>query len=214
MLEKTMKKINEIEKGECHLDNGNAKLFTPIKELRTDNCDFDKNYLYEMYPPLSDYKIDQYVQYYKHSFPEELKHLYRYTNGIRLFDRYISVAGIEPPNTPWPNHGGRSYTPIQLVDTWGNAPRDQKHYGDGRLFFAWYDTYHQPQKFVYMDCTDSSLKKPVHLCYKGSEEVIESWESFDEWFSCEYEKYLQKYNNKDYQVVSFGNEIVKKIYFD
>lgn len=213
MLQKTISIIKELEKTEYFYDIANAKLFSPILELKQSNYNCDKNFLCEMYPPLTDQEISEYSSCFIYDFPEELKQFYKFTNGIRIFDRYISVGGLEPFERLRPNHGGREYTPIQWIDTWGNSPRPKKHYGDGRLFFAMYKVEKPPYIYAYMDCADSSLIKPVHTCYAGSEEIIESWKSFDDWFFSEYKKYMGKFKNKEYKIISIVDGVLNGLYF-
>jgi hypothetical protein len=213
VLEKTINIIRELEKSEYSTDAANAKLFFPIKELRAEKSDIDKNYLCEMYPPLTDGQIDEYSSAYMHYFPEELKQLYKYTNGIRVFDKRISIGGLEPQQRLRPTHGGREYTPIHRIDSSGNSQRHKKYWGDGRLFFAEYTMEEAPNKFVYVDGMDPSPIKPVYACFGGSEEVLESWDSIDDWFSSEYEKYMQKFKKKEYKIISIGDGILKNMYF-
>ncbi len=213
MLEKTLSIIEKIEEGGYTTDAGGARLFQPIAELRGENCDFDKNFRYVMFPSLTDEQIDEYSSCFAHQFPEELKELFRYTNGIDLFDMKIKVGGLEVINTLNPSHGGRSYTPIHRIDTWGNSPREKKYWGDGKLFFAVYTMEQLPHKFAYMDCTDPSPIKQVYTCFGGSEEMLESFESFDDWFASEHEKYLKRIENKEYIIYSFGDGVLKQMYF-
>ena len=212
MLEKTIKILQELEKNEYTTDVANAKLFFPIKELRAEGSDVDKGYLVELYPPLTDAQIDDYVGCYTRHFPEELKLLYKYTNGISLFDRQIRIGGLEPQQRLRPTHGGREYTPIHWIDMWGNSPRDRKYWGDGRLFFAVYVTG-EIRRFAYVDADDPSPIKRVYTCVEGSEEVLETWESIDDWFSSEYETYMKKVENKEYTIHSFGDGDLKNMYF-
>ncbi len=212
MLEKTIKILQELEKNEYTTDVANAKFFFPIKELRAEKSDVDKNYLVEMYPPLIDAQIDEYASCYMRHFPEELKQLYKYTNGMSLFDKQIRIGGLEPQQRLRPTHGGREYTPIHWIDTWGNSPRERKYWGDGRLFFATY-IGQETHKYAYVDADDPSPVKRVYTCFEGSEEVLESWDSVDDWFSSEYEKYMKKFENKEYKIISFGDGILKNMYF-
>lgn len=214
MLEKTFCILKKIEEGGHTTDAGNAKLCQPIAELRGEKCDFDKNYLCVMYPPLTDEQIAEYSSYYEHHFPEELKQFFKYTNGIDLFDGRLSVGGLELIDALRPSHGGRSYKPMHRIDAWGNSPRKKKYWGDGKLFFAIYEMEELPHKFAYMDCSDPSPIKPVCTCFAGSEEVLETWESFDDWFASEYEKYLKRFENKEYKIYSFSDDgNLKRMYF-
>lgn len=213
MLEKTIEILKKLEDSGYTTDVANAKLFSPIKELRTENRDHNTGFLVEMYPALTDDQIAEYVSFYKRHFPEELKLFYKYTNGIRLCDRRISVGGLQRVDRLRPTHGGREYTPIHLIDTWGNSPRERKYWGDGRLFFAIYSLEDLPHNFAYMDCTSDSPIKPVYKCRGGSEEILESWTSFDDWFASEYEKYMKKIVDKEYKIITIADGLLKQMYF-
>lgn len=211
VLIKTLDILTRLEAKGYSLDGSNAKLISPIEACRPVDMDTDIHFVCEMYPALTDARISEYSKDFVCEFPAELKKLYKHTNGIRLFARYINITGLCSPFVSMNNSVGKVPTPIRYLDNSSNAAREKNFRGDGKLFFAWYDT--NPHTLVYIDCSVSSPVKPVYTCYEGSEEVLASWPSFDEWFSSEYEKYSQKYDNGEYLIKDIADGMLKILKF-
>ena len=201
MLEKTIGLLKKLEKEYGYtVDEESAKLIYPMKEFKNERADSDTAFLCELYPQLTDEKIEDYSSGYQCFFPQELKVLYSYTNGCRLLNRFISVAGLIAPDAPiMSRNGGRTPWSLMYVDTICNAKRQKKYWGDGKLFFAQYKT--EPQVYAFFDCNDPSLIKPVHISIAGEEEIIKSWPSFDDWFFEEAQLYLNRFFNNDYNIL-------------
>lgn len=198
MLEKTIHLLKRLDKEYGHIvDEANAKLIYPMKEFRSDYCNYDTAFLCELYPLLSEEEVARYSSGYQGYFPQELKTLYSYTNGFCLLNRFISVAGLQDAYAPT-SRIGRTTMSLMRFDNSCNAKRQKKHWGDGKMFFAVYQT--DPQIFAFFDCNDSSLIKPVHISISGQEEIIRSWPSFDDWFFEEAQLYLNRFYNQDYCV--------------
>lgn len=211
LLNKTLDVLARLETSGYILDAEKAKLISPITACRPVDMDCDTSFVCEMYPSLTDAKIEEYSKDFVFDFPVELKELYKHTNGIRLYDRYINVTGLCSPFVSMNSSEGKAPTPIRYLDNSSNAARAKKFRGDGKLFFAWYQT--EPQMVVYMDCSATSPIKPVYACYKGSEDVLASWPSFDDWFSSEYDKFAHKYDNGEYKINDFANGLTKSLEF-
>lgn len=211
VLIKTLDILTRLEAKGYSIDGSNAKLISPITACRPAHMDCDTSFVCEMYPSLTDAKIEEYSKDFVFDFPVELKELYKHTNGIRLYDRYINVTGLCSPFVSMNSSEGKAPTPIRYLDNSSNAARAKKFRGDGKLFFAWYQT--EPQMVVYMDCSATSPIKPVYACYKGSEDVLASWPSFDDWFSSEYDKFANKYDNGEYKINDFANGLLKRLKF-
>lgn len=200
MLEKTIDILKHLDEEFGHtVDIANAKLIHPMREFKSDYCDYDTAFLCELYPRLTEKEIADYSSGYKGYFPQELKALYSYTNGFTLLNRFISVAGLQDAFAPILRDEGRRTTSLMRFDNSCNAKRQKKHWGDGKLFFAIYQT--EPQIFAFFDCNDPSLIKPVHISIAGEEEIIKSWPSFDDWFFEEAQLYLNRFFNNDYNIL-------------
>ena len=212
MLEKTIGLLKNFKKEYGYtVDEEGAKLIHPMKELKNEHANSDTAFLCELFPQLTDEEIEAYSSGYQCFFPQELKALYSYTNGCCLLNRFISVAGLIAPDAPvMSRSGGRTPWSLRYVDTICNAKRQKKYWGDGKLFFAQYQT--EPQAYAFFDCTDPSVIKPVHLSIAGQEEIIKSWPSFDDWFFEEAQLYLNRFYNNDYRVLNVCG--IKFINFD
>lgn len=198
MLEKTIDLLKKLDNKHGHIiDEADAKLIHPMKEFRSDYCNYDTAFLCELYPRLSEEEITCYSSGYQGYFPQELKTLYSYTNGFCLLNRFISVAGLQDTYAPILRNG-RTTMSLMRFDNSCNAKRQKKYWGDGKMFFAVYQT--DPQIFAFFDCNNPSLIKPVHISISGQEEIIKSWSSFDDWFFDEAQLYLNRFYNRDYYI--------------
>ncbi|MBQ8409766.1 MAG: SMI1/KNR4 family protein [Clostridia bacterium] len=151
-----------------------------------------KSYLCEMFPPLSEEELAKIDKDFKHNFPEELKELYRITNGLNFFDKSLIIGGIPP--YPGARRSGKSCTPLMAI-SFHPTPTTPK----GRLYFAsrrW--TYEENIAF-FMDCTNTDPIKPVYACHWNQDDPFYSWPSLDDFISSEFNRYMKAYSKGEYE---------------
>ena len=146
-------------------------------------------YRYEFFKPLTDEEIKSVSDSSRRPFPKQLAQLYKITNGANLFGRFIRINGI-------PAWGADYKQPCSLIFEDGHrtvlCPKS-------RLFFASY--YTQPQIQVFFDTKEPEDAMRVYAARYGSNKIIAEWPSLEEWLYSEHQKYLDKLQNGDYQLV-------------
>ena len=81
-----------------------------------------------------------------------------------------------------------------------------------RLFFASY--YTQPQIQVFFDTKEPEDAMRVYAARYGSNKIIAEWPSLEEWLYSEHQKYLDKLQNGDYQLVDVVEGVLTDITFN
>lgn len=107
-------------------------------------------------------------------------------------------------------HGGADYKqPCSLIFEDGHrtvlCPKS-------RLFFASY--YTQPQIQVFFDTKEPEDAMRVYAARYGSNKIIAEWPSLEEWLYSEHQKYLDKLQNGDYQLVDVVEGVLTDITFN
>lgn len=177
-----------------------AELFTPIEEIRS-------GYLYELFPALSEEEILSLCQSYTGKFPEELLEFYRITNGGNFFCRYIRIAGM--PYSPLRFQNCKIPDALRHVDLHRtkNTPREW-------LFFATYKDWKKcGQAHVCLDCSAPGPKKPVYCLPYDGDEIWMRWDSFEQWFCSEFDRFDSKYSNGDYEIYDIVPGVMRGIRF-
>lgn len=158
-------------------------------------------YCYELFKPLSEEEIDRLAEGYRVRFPEPLADFYRLTNGAFLFGRHISIYGM-------PLWSAQYKQPIALAFADGKrtllCPKE-------RLFFACYNT--DPEIQVFFNTKEPEDNMHVYAAKYGSNKIIAQWDSLEDWFVGEHDKYLAKYRKGEYRVDDIAG-VLREIEFD
>ena len=91
----------------------------------------------------------------------------------------------------------------------GRAAQSRAEYS---LFFASY--YTQPQIQVFFDTKEPEYAMRVYAARSGSNKIIAEWPSLEEWLYSEHQKYLDKLQNGDYQLVDVVEGVLTDITFN
>ena len=148
-------------------------------------------YRYEFFKPLTDEEIKSVSDSSHRPFPKQLAQLYKITNGANLFGRFIRINGI----------------PLIFEDGHRTVLCPKS-----RLFFASY--YTQPQIQVFFDTKEPEDAMRVYAARYGSNKIIAEWPSLEEWLNSEHQKYLDKLQNGDYQLVDVVEGVLTDITFN
>ena len=174
-------------------EGGEVFLAGPIAETQP------KQYLYELFKPLSEAEIAQLAGEYRQSFPQPLAEFYRLTNGAFLFGRHISIFGM-------PLWSAQYKQPLALAFEDAKRPRKCPKTW---LFFAAYSADSGVRLFF-----DTSEAETMPVCAadeKGN--VVARWPSFADWLLNENEKYQAKYQRGEYTMTDIAG-VLKEIAFD
>lgn len=163
-------------------------------------------YKHELFPGLSEEEIQILVQSYKRKFPEELIEFLKLTNGAWLFARNIAIGGLE--YNPFKYTGCKVPMGIRNIDC-KRSKKTPKEW----LFFAEYVTRNLPRALVCVDCSINGDIKPVYVVIEGNTNVIKQWDSIDDWFASEFERYEEMYIKTEYDIIDIAGGQVRNMYF-
>lgn len=160
------------------------------------------DYCYELFQPLDNEEIQEIVANYRNPFPKPLEDFYRLTNGAFLFGRYIRIFGK-------PLWSAKYKQPVSLLFADGHRTRGCPKY---RLFFASYNT--EPEIQVFFDTRETGENMRVYAAKYGENDIIAEWNSFEDWFVSEYNKFEKKYRMGEYSIVDIVPGVLQSISFE
>ena len=202
MYKKTSTIINALK---SYRENESDPVSNAILVGKTDSLTC--KHMHELFPGITNDEEKILTDSYKRNFPEELIDLLKLTDGAWLFARNIIIGGLE--YDPFKYKNCKLPIGIRYID----CKRSRKTPKEW-LYFAEYAARELPDVLVCVDCSISGYKKPVYATLNGSKDIIKSWDSIDDWFSSEFARFEQMYDEGRYDIVDIAGGQVRNLYFE
>jgi hypothetical protein len=137
-----------------------------------------KQWLHEIYPPLSKTEIDELTrELMLEVLPADLRDFYAVMDGCNLFDAMLKIFGLSSD----PNRESGEYAFTYAHAGGRTQPYDRQGW---QLYFGSYATSWESKGWLYLDVRDLT----VHLCEQYCSEPLRSWESFSVFLSSEVQR--------------------------
>ena len=177
-----------------------AELYFPIDGLTN-------SYAYEIFPGLSDSALTELSNNYSLWIPAQYLDFLRCTNGMNLFDKKMCIAGMG--YDPLLYRNCKVPTALQYVDS-----HRTKETPKNWLFFAvcldWngYEKVH-----VCFDLSSDRNTYTVHCVSYDNNNILKSWESFNEWFCEEHSTLNALFQAQQYEIIDIVPGLLKRLRF-